>query len=170
MGNPDVVIREAELPSDAAELAEVYLSSARHHAALAPESYRVPDVRDVVARYERSQRDEAVSAIFVAAFGGRIVGVAEARLVPPPEPAVMLRSIPTASIEVAVLDAHRGKGVGERLMDASHEWAFNRGVRRFLVDALAVNRRAVEFYKERMGYELFGVILVRTTPVKSPGR
>jgi GNAT superfamily N-acetyltransferase len=163
MGNPDVVIREAELPSDAAGLAEVYLSGARHHAALAPESYRVPDVGEVVARYERSQRDEAVSAIFVAASGGRIVGAAEARLVPPPESAGMLRPIPTASIEVAVLDAHRGKGVGERLMDAAHEWAINRGVRRFLLDALAVNRRAVEFYKERMGYELFGVILVRTT-------
>jgi GNAT superfamily N-acetyltransferase len=83
--------------------------------------------------------------------------------VPPVEPAGMLRPIRTASIEVAVLDADRGKGVGERLMDAAHEWAINRGVRRFLLDALAVNRRAVEFYKERMGYELFGVILVRTT-------
>jgi hypothetical protein len=110
MGNPDVVIREAELPSDAAELAEVYLSSARHHAALAPESYRVPDVGEVVARYERSQPDEAVSAIFAAASGGRIVGVAEARLVPRPEPAGMLRSVPTASIEVAVVDGPSRQG------------------------------------------------------------
>jgi GNAT superfamily N-acetyltransferase len=157
------VIREAQLPGDAADVAAVYISSARHHAALDSVSYHVPGLAAVVARYERWRPGERASVILVADVGGRLVGAAEVRLLPLSDPASMLKPVPTASIDVAVLEDERGKGLGEQLMTAAHEWAVGHGAERFQLNALAANRRALEFYRDRLGYEVFGVLLVRHT-------
>jgi GNAT superfamily N-acetyltransferase len=162
MGSPEIEIRTAVLPADAEGLADVYLSSARHHAALDPVHYRVPERDAVVSHYRHPPPGEPTSTILVADTAGRIVAAAEVRMLPPPLPARMLQPVPTADIELAVVEEARSRGVGEALMRVAEDWAIPQGARTIHLDALAANHRALEFYSNRLGYKPFGVILSKT--------
>jgi ribosomal protein S18 acetylase RimI-like enzyme len=91
---------------------------------------------------------------------GAVVGADAVRLPPVPDAASMLAPVRSASIDVAVLDGHRGGGIGERLMRAAEAVARERGAARVVLDVAAGNDRALRFYRERLGYRPFGVLLV----------
>ena len=155
-GDGDVEIRAANLPADADALADVYRSSAAHHARLRPDRYRVPDRAAAAGRY----RDRPAGATTVVAeVGGAVVGAAVVRILPLPSDAGMLSPVRSASIDVAVLDGYRGRGIGERLMRAAEAVARERGAARVLLDVAAGNERALRFYQDRLGYRPFGVLL-----------
>lgn len=158
-GDGQVEIRAASLPADAGALAEVYRSSAAHHVGLHPDVYRVPEPAAVAARY-RDPSAQAGVTILVAEVGSAVVGAAAVRLLPLPDSASMLAPVRAASIDVAVLGGHRGRGIGERLMTAAQAVARERGAARVVLDVAAANERALRFYQERLGYRPFGVLLV----------
>lgn len=154
--------------SDVEALTEIYLSSARHHAALDPGFYRIPERNAVSKHLEQAfvSDDPEVTVRLVAEVGTAVVGSADVELRTPPRSS-MLRRQPGASVGVAVLAAWRGKGVGSRLMDAAEEWAREHGATRLLLDASAENTDAIRFYEERHGYRLRGVLL--TKEIGQPG-
>jgi GNAT superfamily N-acetyltransferase len=156
-----VVIRPASV-DDVDALADVYVSSAGHHAALDPDFYAVPD-RDAVVGHLRDrlkQEDDADVVRLVAELDGTVVGSADVEL-RSPSPASMLRPERAASIGMAVLEDRRGVGIGSRLVEAAEAWARERGATLMMLDASAANVDALRFYEHRHGYRLRGVLLTK---------
>ncbi|MGH3318693.1 MAG: GNAT family N-acetyltransferase [Streptosporangiaceae bacterium] len=151
-------MREARLPDDADELAHVYVSSARHHAGLDPGFYRVPDAAAVADRYRRTI-GVMEDCLLVAEADGRIVGSVWVRMMPPPSDASMMWPIASATLDVAVLDGYRGRGIGTTLMEGAERWAHEHGAQRVQFDAAAANEGALRWYRRRLGYRPFGVLL-----------
>jgi GNAT superfamily N-acetyltransferase len=158
---------------DSEALAEVYLSSARHHASLDPEYYHVPDPEAVIRHMRDALSADSPSPVrtvrLLAEVGGLVLGSAEVTL-QSPNPASMIRPTVAASVGVAVLEDQRGGGVGSRLMEAAEDWARERGATIMLLDASAANRDALRFYEERHGYRLRGVLMTKELEQKGPQR
>lgn len=161
MTTHDIVIRDATFPRDAVAVAEVCVASATHHAELDPTSYRIPDIDALVRHYRRVRPGTSASVILVAEQDGRVVGAAEVRLLTAPQAASMLRPVPTAGVELAVLQHNRGALVRELLTKAAEDWAGSHGARRIQLDVLALNRHALESYRKRHGFEIAGVVLTK---------
>ena len=156
-----IQIRPATI-GDSEALAAVYVSSARHHASLDSEYYRVPDQKAVI-RYLRealSTDSPERTVRLVAEVEGVVLGSAEVTL-QSPNAGSMIRSALAASVGVAVLEDQRGGGIGSRLMEAAEDWARERGATLMLLDASAANVDALRFYEERHGYRLRGVLMTR---------
>ncbi|SEF16329.1 GNAT family N-acetyltransferase [Jiangella alba] len=154
-------IAEARLPADADALARVYVASAAHHVALDPHRYRVPPL-DAVARHYREPRPDG-ARILVARLDGDIVGSATVTMLPPPGPASMIADVATASLDVAVLPDHRGRGLGRRLLTAAATTAAALGAARLHLDAHHANESALRLYRD-LGYQPMGVLLSRAVP------
>lgn len=94
--------------------------------------------------------------IFVAESGGKTVGFLTAhRWAPPP---IYTDSSEVYIDELYVVEEHRGKGAGRRLVDEARTWAGELGANRLRMSALAENQEAVDFWKEQ-GAEPFSVTL-----------
>ena len=162
MSGPESVSIRVASPGDVEALADVYLSSARHHAGLDPGYYRVPD-REAVLRHLReplpAEGTEQRAVRLVAEVDGVVLGSADVTL-QSPNAGSMLRPALAASVGVAVLEEHRGGGIGSRLMEAAEDWARERGASLIVLDASAVNVEARRFY-ERHGYRLRGVLMTK---------
>lgn len=156
-GVGDLVVRAARLPDEAVVLAEVFLSSARHHAGLRPDLYRVPDRGAVVERCRQPLPDGQV--MLVAELDGQVVGCAEVHLHTSDNPASMMRPATVATVELAVLDGRRGNGLGSALMAAAEEAARAGGADRIHLDMLADNEGALRFYRDRFGYATHGLLM-----------
>ncbi len=156
-----VVIRVASV-DDVDVLGDVYVSSARHHTALDPEFYTVPDLHAVVRHLrDRLEHEPDADVVrLVAEVDGLVVGSADVEL-RSPDPASMLRPGRAASVGLAVLEDHRGTGIGSRLMEAAEVWARERGATLMMLDASATNVDALRFYEQRHGYRLRGVLLTK---------
>jgi GNAT superfamily N-acetyltransferase len=154
-------IRAATI-DDVEALADVYLSSARHHTALDPEFYALPD-RDAVVNHlgEALEREDDADVVrLVVEVDGLVVGSADVEL-RSPNPSSILRPGRAASVGMAVLEGHRGVGIGSRLIEAAETWARERGATLMLLDASAANVGALRFYERRHGYRLRGVLLTK---------
>jgi ribosomal protein S18 acetylase RimI-like enzyme len=165
----EVRIRPAALPAEAEALARVYVSSSEHHAALDGSFYRVPDLGVVADRYRRPAGGRP-PAILVAEAAGEVVGMAQVGMAPEPDRASMVRPVPTATIDVAVLAGWRGRGIGTRLMAAAETLARGRGARRVLLDAAAANQPALRLYQHRLGYRPLGLLLLKPLVTGGEGR
>lgn len=165
-----IQIRPATI-GDSDALAEVYLSSARHHARVDPEYYHVPD-REAVIRHLRealSADNPARTLRLVAEVESVVVGCAEVTL-QSPNAASMIRPTVAASVGLAVLKDQRGGGIGSRLMEAAEDWARERGATLMLLDASAANADALRFYEQRHGYRLRGVLMTKELEQDGPPR
>lgn len=165
-----IQIRPATI-GDCGALAEVYLSSARHHTGLDPGYYHVPDREALVSHLrEVLSADSPERRVrLVAEVEGVVLGSAEVTL-KSPNPASMIRPTVAASVGVAVLDDQRGGGIGSRLMEAAEDWARERGATLMLLDASAANRDALRFYEQRHGYRLRGVLMTKELEQDGPQR
>jgi GNAT superfamily N-acetyltransferase len=151
MAEPVARIR-ATRPEDIASVAAIYLSLARHHAALDPVEYRVPDRDAVFARFSAElEAAEEEDLHIVAEVDGVVVGQLDAiggRRRPPGSMRVPRTS---ASIGIAVLDEWRGRGIGTALMAAAEDWARGRGLTVLELDVATPNEGGRRLY-ERLGY------------------
>jgi GNAT superfamily N-acetyltransferase len=145
------LIRHAT-PDDVDGIVEVYLASARHHAALAPDAYRVPAADAARERFSREMAaadDEDLH--LVAVVDGRIVGHADATLRGLAAPGSMRIPERTAQVGIAVLDEWRGRGLGTMLMDTIEDWAREAQLDALVLDVATGNDGARRLY-ERLGY------------------
>lgn len=93
--------------------------------------------------------DDPGARLLVAEAGGRVVGMALARLDRPSK----MSDERVVEIGRAVVDeAWRGRGAGEALVLAAEEFARERGVRFLAAKIFAANDMAVGFWK-RLGFE-----------------
>jgi ribosomal protein S18 acetylase RimI-like enzyme len=145
--------------SDVDALADIYLSSARHHVAIDPANFRLPDRAAVIDRLRGILAEDGGSTGYLAAVAeGRIVGSVTIRLFPEPSAGSMFDPVATAEIGIAVIEEARSHGFGTALMAAAERWAADRGARVVVLDTSVRNAGAVRLY-ERLGYVIDRVSL-----------
>jgi GNAT superfamily N-acetyltransferase len=146
-----VEIRPVTL-DDLEALIDIYLDTARHHAAIDPEVFDVPDRADVAVRLRRRIDGRGETGEYVAAVvDGVMAGSASVDLADPPTPGNMIRSVPTAEFGVSVVDGFRGRGIGRALIEHLERWASGRGVQRMILNVSEANEGAIRLYHE-LGY------------------
>lgn len=155
--NTDFTIRPAT-DDDTDALDALDHGSAMHHAAVDPERWQVPSLKEVAAhrRHWRNAkpRDEALVAV---AEDGRVVGMVELWLRRPSAvPGSAMIQHVAVGLGIAVDPAWRGRGVGTALLRAAEAWARERGATRMNLGLDAFNTGALRLY-ERMGYETWGL-------------
>ncbi len=161
----EVVIRPAR-PDDAAGLARAARDLAEQYVVSEPERFHVPDPEQQVAALTRWLEAPlpASSVWLVAEVDGEAVGDAYVQLREPSADAAVQPQRDVGRRRayldyLAVQAAHRGRGIGGRLLDAAEQWARDQGAEIMSTDTnLRSNVGAVEFY-ERHGYERQAVIL-----------
>ncbi|MGF1596120.1 MAG: GNAT family N-acetyltransferase [Acidimicrobiales bacterium] len=144
MGGGEVEIR----PSSVADT-DAYLELLRRLDAETRFLLWEPGERTITAAQVRAavdDRDPTAVAHLVAVAGDQMVGF----LVAHRGPVRRLRH--RADFTMAVVDSHRGRGVGRELLRAVEAWAVDVGVERLELTVMADNERAIALY-ESCGYE-----------------
>ena len=146
----DFTIRAAT-DEDADAMVVLQNESARHHASIDPDRWRVPTLDEEAAsrRYWHGQkpRDEAL----VAVADGRPIGMIELWLRRPSGPPGARIARVKVDLGISVAPEWRGHGVGSALLRAAEDWARAIGAERMVLDLDAANTRALRLY-ERLGY------------------
>lgn len=133
-------------------LIDIYLDTARHHAAIDPAWFHVPPRAAVAARLTRRIESQGDDGIYVAAMiDGRMVGSATIFVEDPPQPGSMMRPIRTAEFGVSVVDGQRGRGIGRALIGHLEGWAADHGVERVTLSVAEANVDAIRLY-HALGY------------------
>jgi ribosomal protein S18 acetylase RimI-like enzyme len=133
-------------------LTEVYLAGARHHAAIDPDGFRVPDPGAVRVRLGRRVAARGPAHEYVAAIvDGAMAGSATMDIEDEPDPGSMARPVVSAELGIAVLEGYRGQGIGGRLITHLEEWAASRGAERIILQVTSTNDGAIALY-HRLGY------------------
>lgn len=157
---PAVEIRPVT-PDDLETLIDIYLDTARHHAAIDPEVFHVPDRPDIAVRLRRRIDGRGVTGEYLAAIvDGRMAGSASVDLADPPGPGSMLRPVPTAEFGVSVVEGFRGMGIGRALIAACEHWASARGVERMILTVSDANVSAIRLYHE-LAYRDFDRLMLK---------
>ena len=151
-------------PADADAVAVAIVDSSIWHAGLEPERYEVLDPATVADDYRHGRQHPSgyrpsERKTLVAELDGAVVGVANLRVVYPAGAHRPLRYGEIAEIAVA---AHaRRRRVGAALMSAAEEWARAQGCAYTVLDYNARNADAGRFYRDRLGYESAGEIVLK---------
>ena len=151
---PAVEIRPVTV-DDLETLIDIYLDTARHHAAIDPEVFHVPARADVETRLRRRIDGRGQTGEYVAAIvDGQMAGSASVDLADPPSAGNMARNVPTAEFGVSVIEGFRGLGIGRTLIAACESWAAEHGVERMILNVSEANEGAIRLYHE-LGYRDF---------------
>ena len=151
-------------PDDLETLIEVYLDTARHHAAIDPEVFHVPARDDVAARLRRRIDGRGTTGEYVAAIvDGRMAGSASVDLADPPSAGNMARPVRTAEFGVSVVEGFRGLGIGRALIAACERWATEHGVERMILTVSSANDGAIRLYHE-LGYRDYDRAMLKALP------
>ena len=147
---------------------DIYLDTARHHAAVDPERFRVPARADIADRLRprivgRGDHGEYVAAI----IDGRMVGSATMYIDDLPHPGSMATQRRVAEFGVAVLAEWRGRGIGRALIEHLEHWAADHGADEIMLEVSTANPDAIRLY-ESMGYVTTGRTMHKPAPVAEP--
>jgi ribosomal protein S18 acetylase RimI-like enzyme len=156
-----ITIRPATT-EDASAITRVYMESADHHARLDAERYAIPSTNFILERYRTGQQhiEDAVATTFVAESAGEIIGFVDVRLDKSPDP--MHKDLLFCHIvEIAVSEATRSQGIGAKLMLAAEDWGKSQGAEFASLEYNAANKRASDFYHQRMGYKIASLMAIK---------
>ena len=144
------------IETDLEALVDIYLAGARHHVAIDPDGFRMPERSAVAARLRRRFENVGPDHGYVIALvGNEPAGSATMDVAEPPHPGSMYRSVPSAELGIAVLDGWRGQGIGRRLIEHLEKWAAERGVERITLTVSETNDGAIRLYHD-LGYVVSG--------------
>jgi GNAT superfamily N-acetyltransferase len=146
---------------DLETLIEIYLDTARHHAAIDPEVFHVPPRDAIAARLRHKVEGRGTTGEYVVAIvGGRMAGSASVDLGDLPSTGSMLRPVTTAEFGVSVVDGFRGLGIGRQLIAACERWAAEHGVERMILTVAEENDGAIRLYRE-LGYRHYDHLMLK---------
>jgi GNAT superfamily N-acetyltransferase len=142
-------------------LIDIYLDTARHHAAIDPEVFQVPDREAIERRLTRRIHGRGETGEYVAAMvGDEMVGSASVDISETPSTGNMARAVPTAEFGVSVLEAWRGRGIGRVLIEHCERWAADHGIDRMILTVSTANDGAIRLY-HGMGYRDFDLVMLK---------
>ena len=166
-----LAVRPAEA-ADCNAIAQVFMESSEHHAGLDSELFFVPDRSMVTERYREGHQhpsdkhDECIT--LVAEFDGEVVGFVDARLDRPTDP-MHREMIFCHVVELAVGRKFQSRGIGAQLLQAAEQWGRQRGAHIALLEHNQANSRAGAFYRQRMGYRVTSITLIKKLECLSDG-
>ena len=144
----DVIIRRAA-QQDVAALGELGIALMRTHYAFDDRRFMEPNQADAAgyARFLRSQLDDDDSVVLVAEERQRIVGYVYAAV----EPLSWkdLRDECGFIHDLLVIEAGRGRGIGDALLDAAIAWLGERSMPRVVLGTAAQNDTARRLFERR---------------------
>jgi ribosomal protein S18 acetylase RimI-like enzyme len=156
------MIVRAATAEDIQRIVDIWFDSARHHAAIDPERFYLPERESVVERYlAGAQFPHGVSGCvtLVAEKDCEVVGFVDAWINTPFDP--MFKPEPYCYVsDLAVAESARSSGIGRRLLSAVEEWAKKGGAMSVVLEANFRNSRAIGLY-QRVGYETASITLAR---------
>ncbi len=162
---PELEIRPVTI-DDLEVLIDIYLDTARHHAAIDPEVFTIPPRSDVAVRLRGRIDGRGTTGEYVAALiDGVMVGSASVDLADPLHPGNMMRNIPTAEFGVSVVDGWRGHGIGKALIGRAEGWAADHGVERMILNVSESNEGAIRLY-HALGYRDYDRAMLK--PLRGP--
>jgi GNAT superfamily N-acetyltransferase len=148
---PGVEIRPVTI-DDLEVLIDIYLDTARHHAAIDPDVWHVPSRAAVADRIRPRIEGRGPTSDYVAAIvGDQMAGSAIVHLNDPPTEGSMLRTVRSAEFGVSVVEGFRGRGIGKALIAHLERWAADHGAERMVLDVSSANEGAIRLYHE-LGY------------------
>jgi GNAT superfamily N-acetyltransferase len=158
--NGEIAVRERR-PGEGAELARSWVDAGRYYAALAPDTFQVPETDGLAEYLDRFDDDgDAGPDVLrlVAEVDGTVVGTAVGRVLRPVEGAhyQLQREFAETRLHVdavVIEEAYRRRGVGESLMNALEAWGRTRGATVSLLDTYPESALSLPFFTERMGYD-----------------
>jgi ribosomal protein S18 acetylase RimI-like enzyme len=158
---PEVTVRTATA-QDAEAITRIYIQSADHHANIDAERYCIPPEEFILERYRTGGQHVAGSeaSTLVAEAGGQLLGFADIRLNQSTDP-MHKDLIYCHIVEIAVREDIRSQGIGERLMRAAEDWGRDRGAELMSLEYNGANKRAAQFYNERMGYRAASIMAIK---------
>ena len=137
---------------DLEPLVDIYLDTARHHAAIDPDRFRVPARTDAAARLRPRIDGRGPRAEYVAAIvDGRMVGSATMYIDDLPHPGSMAAQRRVAEFGVSVLGDWRRRGIGRALIEHLERWAADHGADEVMLDVSTANPDAIRLYHS-MGF------------------
>ena len=160
-GASTVEIRPVTL-DDLEVLIDIYLDTARHHAAIDPEVFHIPDRAAIAVRLRRRIEGRGESGEYVAAMIGDVmVGSASVDVADPPSAGNMARAVPTAEFGVSVVEGWRGHGIGKALIEHLERWAADHGIERMILTVSEANEGAIRLY-HALGYRDFDRMMLKS--------
>jgi GNAT superfamily N-acetyltransferase len=140
-------------------LTRPWLDAGRYYAALAPDTFQVPEtdgLEEYLGRGEAAGEEPDVLRL-VAEVAGRVVGAAVGRIELPVEGAryQLQRQFGETRLLIDALfveEAYRRHGVGQALMEVLEDWGRERGATVALLDTYPESALSLPFFTERMGY------------------
>jgi ribosomal protein S18 acetylase RimI-like enzyme len=137
---------EAHIP----ELVELWAEFFDYHRDIDPYYSRTDDARVHIEKRFREKIDGEDSQVLVAVEAGEVVGYSLFWIA---EGSLFVRQRSYGFIcDLAVTSGHRGKGIGESLLERTLAWFKIKGIRRITIYALVGNPAAVRFW-ERHGFK-----------------
>jgi ribosomal protein S18 acetylase RimI-like enzyme len=151
-------------PGDCNGIAQVFMESSEHHARLDPELFFVPDLALVTERYKKGHQHptgkDGECITLIAENDGKIVGFVDARLDRPTDP--MHRKMMFCHVvELAVARRFQSQGIGTQLLHAAEQWGREHGAHIALLEHNQANARASAFYRQRMGYRISSITVIK---------
>ena len=161
----DILIRPA-VPDDLETLDSLYFEFWEFHARWLPERLRsmvAPELNDWGEQNAAIRRamNDANSALLLATMGNVVAGLAEIHL--RQDDPTNTRIVPHRYVYVSCLivrEAWRGKGAGQRLMEATELWARSHEANEVRLDCWELATGPLAFYESR-GYQTLKRTLVK---------
>ena len=147
---PSLVIRPAEWPRDRQALMRILQEIDLYHVQLAPQVFRAHEVSEQEAEERLAKPAEAWT--LCAEWDGQVVGLVYlcVREWPPLPMFVPGRFLLIDNL--AVLESHRGRGIGTALMRAAEAHAVALGIEDVRLTVWEANAQAAQFYSG-LGYQ-----------------
>lgn len=147
-----MVIRLAT-QADFEQVGVVFAEENRFHVELVPEIVQVADPIMTHNWYDDVLGDPD-KILFVAEVGKEIVGLALAALKNSIDDPIFTKRRYIYIDEIAVVAAHRGRGIGRALMERIHQWGRAQGIAEIELQVWERNDQAIGFY-EKLGYQMW---------------
>jgi ribosomal protein S18 acetylase RimI-like enzyme len=148
----DVSIHHAR-KEDLEEIYTLFASVDKLHRDALPDVFKEAHDPNPIKAYYLSAITGEDSAIFVAEYGGGIIGAVLSWL---KESASIPLLVPRRYVSIdnlAVLGAYRRQGIGKALIAHVHTWAREAGAQKAELSVWEFNQGAIQFYEE-LGYAI----------------
>ena len=145
-------IREFEM-RDKPGITIVFSGTNVYHTALQPDVFNVLPLDDLITeKWLQNIKDTPKKNIYICENDGKIIGVV---LFTRHDTGDKLEKIKiyVQINEIAVLEEHRGEGIGQKLIGAVEDYAKSIGAQNLQLDVWGNNDSAIKFY-EKKGFKL----------------
>jgi ribosomal protein S18 acetylase RimI-like enzyme len=132
------------------ELLRLWTEFFDYHRDIDPYYTRSEDAHEHIEKRFREKIEGRDSQVLVAVEDGKVIGYSLFWIA---DNSPYVREKQHGFIcDVAVTSGHRGKGIGERLLESTRAWFKAQGIKRIAIYTLTGNQRAIAFWK-RHGFE-----------------